>query len=569
MGNTTSAPDDYPLQPRRLDKVFDDVKGPRVPLGAVNSNANNANANAKRPGRAAKKQHQEHVEPLPPSYASVVPPTPEGPPDPSGEFASTLTPGATRSAMKDEVARRRALHVLRGEAVQTAVAETLAKTAASASTRGGDLNALKTLQKQVNAIAESSTVSLEKAAAELQEVHTRQLERVRRKRRVTIAEPPQQADPEEVEEAGARDQAAEGQAQGQGQEAPATGGEFEAVDAAVAATFTPNAADIVASLLRRPSLLAPPTAAATVEEEETRAATPEVAAAAAASPIMDHATASDATPAAAATPTTPGVGLAFGAAARAADLAPQPLPRPRSTPEPMTAAPNEQADASAASASSAASSATSDPSAANLDSPEAVMAYLAHRKAQLTEQRKKAALVRAQLSELEETQRRLRGSEAAEEAEKARSSAASSRGSRGSAAPPSRAPPWSLGLWSRVSVATTEAAFSSDAGSEAAEEAAAEQAAEQAEAETEEAPATALEVVLNSPPTWVTPEAAAAEEATVTTERGAPSSIEEVALVLSLRRKITALEEALEAERVCKERMLHSKVVCPHCEAIF
>jgi hypothetical protein len=45
--------------------------------------------------------------------------------------------------------------------------------------------------------------------------------------------------------------------------------------------------------------------------------------------------------------------------------------------------------------------------------------------------------------------------------------------------------------------------------------------------------------------------------------------MEEVALVLALRRKVVELQEELDAERQSKERMLNASVVCPHCEAIF
>ena len=46
-------------------------------------------------------------------------------------------------------------------------------------------------------------------------------------------------------------------------------------------------------------------------------------------------------------------------------------------------------------------------------------------------------------------------------------------------------------------------------------------------------------------------------------------SMEEVALVLALRRKVVELQEELDAERQSKERMLNACVVCPLCVAIF
>jgi hypothetical protein len=50
---------------------------------------------------------------------------------------------------------------------------------------------LTAVQQQVQAVAASAATKLEQTAAELDAVHTRQVERARQKRRVTIADPPQ------------------------------------------------------------------------------------------------------------------------------------------------------------------------------------------------------------------------------------------------------------------------------------------------------------------------------------------------------------------------------------------
>lgn len=103
--------------------------------------------------------------------------TPAAKPPPLTPLPCLLTPSATMTAMKDEKHRRSALDVIRGDAVKTAVARGLARAAADSD----DLEHLKSLQREMQTIAAETTRSLEQAAAELSEVHGRQLERARRR----------------------------------------------------------------------------------------------------------------------------------------------------------------------------------------------------------------------------------------------------------------------------------------------------------------------------------------------------------------------------------------------------
>ena len=118
--------------------------------------------------------------PLAPVPQNTVTPKPAllaaFPAPPPSRFAPK-THDLTATARKDEAARRGALAALRGQAVQTAVATTLAQ----AATSDLDLDALKSLQRHVNQIAATSTAELNIAAAQLSAVHRRQLERVRRR----------------------------------------------------------------------------------------------------------------------------------------------------------------------------------------------------------------------------------------------------------------------------------------------------------------------------------------------------------------------------------------------------
>jgi hypothetical protein len=77
MGNAgSSAADEYPLEPRRLDEIFNRVQLPkqpapaRMPLGAVNANAN---PNTRLPGAlgAFRKAPLAKKEPLKPAQASI------------------------------------------------------------------------------------------------------------------------------------------------------------------------------------------------------------------------------------------------------------------------------------------------------------------------------------------------------------------------------------------------------------------------------------------------------------------------------------------------------------------
>jgi len=492
-------------------------------------------------------------EPLKPAQASIClfsPPNGECHLDASAHGSVMCTPSATRSAIKDEEARLKALNVLRSEAIQTAVAEVLAKQAAEAASAGsaGDLKVLKMLQQQVQAVAASAATKLEQTAAELDAVHTRQVERARQKRRVTIADPPQ------------RDEATTASASPRGSKAD----EVDVAITAAAAGVTP--------------------------------ATPAMASA------IGHA-----------------IGHAM-AALYPAIAAPQPLSRPRSTPEPASFRAHAVAEEAAATLAAAAAPepATAPETTLSLDSPQAVLAYLALRKAQLAQQRREAAQLREQLRALETTQKGLRAD------------GAGARGDEGGA-DESAGTPWSQGSMSRCSEACSVAC--SEACSEADEDAptrglvpaviAPTMAPTMAPTEL----ASSDEIANSSFPSWPNPEQvegeAAAEVATAGMTVGPRSrlpaadeggnqhaismqsgmtvgprsrpplptelagavagaqlneraarprqrpSMEEVALVLALRRKVVELQEELDAERQSKERMLNASVVCPHCEAIF
>ena len=380
MGNAGStAADEHPLEPRRLDEIFNSVQLPkqpapaRMPLGPVNANAN---ANIRLPGAlsgAFRKAPSAKRDPPKPAQASIClfsPPNGECHLDANAYGSVMCTPSATRSAIKDEEARLKALNVLRSEAIQTAVAEVLAKQAAEAASAGStsDLKVLKMLQQQVQAVAASAATKLEQTAAELDAVHTRQVERARQKRRVTIADPPH------------KDEATAASASPRGSKADEPRG---------------SQADETSG-----SKVDEPRGSKADETSGSKADEADVAITAVA---------------AGATPATPAMGLAIGhaighamVALYPAIVAPQPLSRPRSTPEPgssrahaaavETAAMQAAVEAAVveaaavqAAAVEAAAAAPEPETTLSLDSPQAVLAYLALRKAQLAQQRREAA----------------------------------------------------------------------------------------------------------------------------------------------------------------------------------
>ena len=573
MGNAGStAADEYPLEPRRLDEIFNSVQLPkqpapaRMPLGPVNANAN---ANIRLPGAlsgAFRKAPSAKRDPPKPAQASIClfsPPNGECHLDANAYGSVMCTPSATRSAIKDEEARLKALNVLRSEAIQTAVAEVLAKQAAEAASAGStsDLKVLKMLQQQVQAVAASAATKLEQTAAELDAVHTRQVERARQKRRVTIADPPHK-------------------------------------DEATAASASP-----------RGSKADEPRGSKADETSGSK---------------VDEADVAITAVAAGATPATPAMGLAIGhaighamVAFYPAIVAPQPLSRPRSTPEPgssrahaaavetaamqaaveaaVVEAAAVQAAAVQAAAVEAAAAAPEPETTLSLDSPQAVLAYLALRKAQLAQQRREAAQLRAQLRALETAQKGLRAE------------GAGARGDEGGVYESAMVgTPGSQGSMSWCSEACSEAWSEADEDAPTRGLVPAEIAptttrglvpTEISPTMAPMEPASSDEIANSSFPSWPNPEQvegeAAAEVATVgmkvrprskpllptelagalagapLNERAARPSVEEVALVLALRRKVVELQEELDAERQSKERMLNASVVCPHCESIF
>ena len=581
MGNAGStAADEYPLEPRRLDEIFNSVQLPkqpapaRMPLGPVNANAN---ANIRLPGAlsgAFRKAPSAKRDPPKPAQASIClfsPPNGECHLDANAYGSVMCTPSATRSAIKDEEARLKALNVLRSEAIQTAVAEVLAKQAAEAASAGStsDLKVLKMLQQQVQAVAASAATKLEQTAAELDAVHTRQVERARQKRRVTIADPPHK-------------------------------------DEATAASASPRG-----SKADEPrGSQADETSGSKADETSGSKA--------------DEADVAITAVAAGATPATPAMGLAIGhaighamVALYPAIVAPQPLSRPRSTPEPgssrahaaavetaamqaaveaaVVEAAAVQAAAVQAAAVEAAAAAPEPETTLSLDSPQAVLAYLALRKEQLAQQRREAAQLRAQLRALETAQKGLRAE------------GAGARGDEGGVYESAMVgTPGSQGSMSWCSEACSEAWSEADEDAPTRGLVPAEIAptttrglvpTEISPTMAPMEPASSDEIANSSFPSWPNPEQvegeAAAEVATVgmkvrprskpllptelagalagapLNERAARPSVEEVALVLALRRKVVELQEELDAERQSKERMLNASVVCPHCESIF
>ena len=584
MGNAGStAADEYPLEPRRLDEIFNSVQLPkqpapaRMPLGPVNANAN---ANIRLPGAlsgAFRKAPSAKRDPPKPAQASIClfsPPNGECHLDANAYGSVMCTPSATRSAIKDEEARLKALNVLRSEAIQTAVAEVLAKQAAEAASAGStsDLKVLKMLQQQVQAVAASAATKLEQTAAELDAVHTRQVERARQKRRVTIADPPH------------KDEATAASASPRGSKADEPRG---------------SQADETSG-----SKVDEPRGSKADETSGSKADEADVAITAVA---------------AGATPATPAMGLAIGhaighamVALYPAIVAPQPLSRPRSTPEPgssrahaaavETAAMQAAVEAAVveaaavqAAAVEAAAAAPEPETTLSLDSPQAVLAYLALRKAQLAQQRREAAQLRAQLRALETAQKGLRAE------------GAGARGDEGGVYESAMVgTPGSQGSMSWCSEACSEAWSEADEDAPTRGLVPAEIAptttrglvpTEISPTMAPMEPASSDEIANSSFPSWPNPEQvegeAAAEVATVgmkvrprskpllptelagalagapLNERAARPSVEEVALVLALRRKVVELQEELDAERQSKERMLNASVVCPHCESIF
>ena len=583
MGNAGStAADEYPLEPRRLDEIFNSVQLPkqpapaRMPLGPVNANAN---ANIRLPGAlsgAFRKAPSAKRDPPKPAQASIClfsPPNGECHLDANAYGSVMCTPSATRSAIKDEEARLKALNVLRSEAIQTAVAEVLAKQAAEAASAGStsDLKVLKMLQQQVQAVAASAATKLEQTAAELDAVHTRQVERARQKRRVTIADPPH------------KDEATAASASPRGSKADEPRG---------------SQADETSG-----SKVDEPRGSKADETSGSKADEADVAITAVA---------------AGATPATPAMGLAIGhaighamVALYPAIVAPQPLSRPRSTPEPgssrahaaavetaamqaaveaaVVEAAAVQAAAVQAAAVEAAAAAPEPETTLSLDSPQAVLAYLALRKAQLAQQRREAAQLRAQLRALETAQKGLRAE------------GAGARGDEGGVYESAMVgTPGSQGSMSWCSEACSEAWSEADEDAPTRGLVPAEIAptttrglvpTEISPTMAPMEPASSDEIANSSFPSWPNPEQvegeAAAEVATVgmkvrprskpllptelagalagapLNERAARPSVEEVALVLALRRKV------VDAERQSKERMLNASVVCPHCESIF
>ena len=584
MGNAGStAADEYPLEPRRLDEIFNSVQLPkqpapaRMPLGPVNANAN---ANIRLPGAlsgAFRKAPSAKRDPPKPAQASIClfsPPNGECHLDANAYGSVMCTPSATRSAIKDEEARLKALNVLRSEAIQTAVAEVLAKQAAEAASAGStsDLKVLKMLQQQVQAVAASAATKLEQTAAELDAVHTRQVERARQKRRVTIADPPH------------KDEATAASASPRGSTADEPRGS-QADDTSGSKVDEPRGS----------------------KADETSGSK------------ADEADVAITAVAAGATPATPAMGLAIGhaighamVALYPAIVAPQPLSRPRSTPEPgssrahaaavETAAMQAAVEAAVveaaavqAAAVEAAAAAPEPETTLSLDSPQAVLAYLALRKAQLAQQRREAAQLRAQLRALETAQKGLRAE------------GAGARGDEGGVYESAMVgTPGSQGSMSWCSEACSEAWSEADEDAPTRGLVPAEIAptttrglvpTEISPTMAPMEPASSDEIANSSFPSWPNPEQvegeAAAEVATVgmkvrprskpllptelagalagapLNERAARPSVEEVALVLALRRKVVELQEELDAERQSKERMLNASVVCPHCESIF
>ena len=376
--------------------------------------------------------------------------------------AGFLSPGASLTARKDDAMRRKALAALRGEAVQTAVAEGLARAAASGSSRA-DLEALRRLQKDIHTIADASTESLGRAASELDAVHRRQVDRARRN-----------------------------------------------------ATARASATDVIAPAAPVPELEGKPTGG-----ELAQAATP-------------------------ATTVRPSrAAQSSRSSCEPIDenqhAAPVPLSRPRSTP----------------------SAAGSPPSTDHLNSPEAVRAYLAQRKAQLAEQKVAASAMRDQLSELLDRQRSLRDAPPTGENAQATSSAVVS----------------STGLVS----STGSSKASEERGSlESARAASVGDGSSSKSGESEEVDLghdlghdlgrpSSLEGYVPFPgPAAVTEpeqsgaavEAAAAAAAAVTAAAAeAVTAAVEQMDEHSLRLLVAQLRVELQAERVCKERMLNAHVV--------
>ena len=600
MGNAGStAADEYPLEPRRLDEIFNSVQLPkqpapaRMPLGPVNANAN---ANIRLPGAlsgAFRKAPSAKRDPPKPAQASIClfsPPNGECHLDANAYGSVMCTPSATRSAIKDEEARLKALNVLRSEAIQTAVAEVLAKQAAEAASAGStsDLKVLKMLQQQVQAVAASAATKLEQTAAELDAVHTRQVERARQKRRVTIADPPH------------KDEATAASASPRGSKADEPRGS-QADETSGSKVDEPRGSK------------ADETSGSKVDEPRGSKADETSGSKA------DEADVAITAVAAGATPATPAMGLAIGhaighamVALYPAIVAPQPLSRPRSTPEPgssrahaaavETAAMQAAVEAAVveaaavqAAAVEAAAAAPEPETTLSLDSPQAVLAYLALRKAQLAQQRREAAQLRAQLRALETAQKGLRAE------------GAGARGDEGGVYESAMVgTPGSQGSMSWCSEACSEAWSEADEDAPTRGLVPAEIAptttrglvpTEISPTMAPMEPASSDEIANSSFPSWPNPEQvegeAAAEVATVgmkvrprskpllptelagalagapLNERAARPSVEEVALVLALRRKVVELQEELDAERQSKERMLNASVVCPHCESIF
>ena len=477
MGNFSSSPsDDYPLEPRRLDKVFEDVvhHPPRRVLRAVDANK------VALPGRTTKLERLPQATLLPPT------PTPKQLLDACCDLAEMITPGITRSALKDEASRRRALNILRGEAVQTAVAEALAKQAACTDTRGSDLKALKQLQKQAHAIAESSTLSLERAAAELSEIHTRQIRRVRAKsqKRVTIAEP---IASEQYDTAH----------QTAGSERLITSG-----DCSYGSSAHTSALDV--------HEVSTPATGASHAPRASHSST---------SGLQSN------------EPQSSSSRSSLGE--RLSVCAPQPLQRPRSTPEPSPRV------VDGAESESVEGGALGVPLAEHLDSPEAVLAYLAHRRAQLDEQKAAAAHAHTNTAVLEHK------SSPPSEDDLSPPHGELSRGE--SPAAPTTV---QVAAWRAVPIVAsrikdlTSAAFLSDDDSDHFSRLSTDSASSPSETSSD----------VDAAASW---RAADAKEE------------EHAALVGALRQQIAQLTASLEEERAAKERMLHAKVVCPHCESIF
>ena len=129
MGAASSS-EDFQLEPRRLDRAFESVHQtkPRVPLGTIH--ANKRDSLPHRPGLVAKKR----AEPPPPCAATIVPPTPANRLDACCDLATLLTPGATRSALKDEACRR---HALNAEGCHGIIAQSVAGIGAQVASRSG------------------------------------------------------------------------------------------------------------------------------------------------------------------------------------------------------------------------------------------------------------------------------------------------------------------------------------------------------------------------------------------------------------------------------------------------